>query len=100
MAALHKLLMSIQRKRGRTLLFSPSTQMLDLIENYLNAEGISFLRMDGSTPNHKRDEIADEYRNSPTILVFLLSTTAMGTGLTITEANYVIIFDVDWVRLH
>lgn len=88
MAALHKLLKTIQRKQGRTLIFSPSTQMLDLIQNYLEANGISFRRMDGQTSNPRRDEIADDFRKDSSVAVFLLSTTAMGCGLTLVEANY------------
>ena len=96
MAALHKLLKAIQKKQGRTLLFSTSTQMLDIIENYLKSNGISFLRMDGQTSNQKRDEIANEFRKNIEIPVFLLSTNAFGVGITLTEAQFVIIFDVDW----
>ena len=97
MVVLDRLLAAIQKQRGRALLFSPSTQVLDLIQKYLMANGKSFLRMDGTTSNQQRDEIAAEFRKRADILVFLLSTTAMGVGLTIIEANFVIIFDVDWV---
>ena len=96
MAALHKLLKSIEKKHGRTLLFSASTKMLDLIENYLHANGTSFLRLDGQSSNQRRDDTLNEFRKNENIPVFLLSTSAFGVGITITEAQYVIIFDVDW----
>ena len=55
-----------------------------------------FLRMDGSTDREKRKELADEFKKDHGIPVFLLSTRAMGLGLNLTAANYVIIFDVEW----
>jgi SNF2 family DNA or RNA helicase len=96
MKVLQRLLQSIQRQHGRTLLFSESTQALDLIENYIISEGYAYRRMDGTTPQKKRTSIADEFKRDSSILVFLLSTNAMGTGLNLTAANNVIIFDVAW----
>jgi hypothetical protein len=49
MRELHKLLVAIRKQFGRVLLFSFSTQMLDLIELYMKSEGHNFIRMDGQT---------------------------------------------------
>jgi DNA excision repair protein ERCC-6 len=43
-----------------------------------------------------KTDLADEFNSSPDILVFLLSTKAMGLGINLTSANFVIIFDVEW----
>ena len=51
---LHSLLKRIDREGGRVLLFSGSTQTLDLIEKFMNFESYRFLRIDGSTPSKKR----------------------------------------------
>jgi SNF2 family DNA or RNA helicase len=97
MAVLHKLLQIMYRQQGRVLLFSASTKMLDLIQNYVKSEGYTHLRMDGSTTTDKRKELVDEFQGgSSKCFIFLLSTKAMGLGLNLTEANFVIIFDVDW----
>lgn len=97
MRSLDKLLRAISRQQGRVLLFSYSVQMLDIIESYVMAKGcFSYLRMDGTTPNDRRKELADQYRADPSIFMFLLTTKAMGLGLNLTAANFVIIFDVDW----
>jgi SNF2 family DNA or RNA helicase len=69
---------------SRVLLFSFSTQTLDLIQNYMRAAGHSHLRMDGKTATSLRQELANQFNNDETILVFLLSTRAMGTGLNLT----------------
>ena len=96
MRVLDKLLKMIDRKQGKVLLFSASTQMLDLIQNYVKSEGYRHLRVDGSTSGRKRTEIVAEFKKDKNCFIFLLSTKAMGLGLNLTEANYVIQFDVEW----
>lgn len=93
---LDRLLKSFSLGDSRVLLFSYSTQTLDLIQNYLRAAGHSHLRMDGGTSSNLRQAIADQFNRDPTIFVFLLSTKAMGTGLNLTSANKVIIFNSEW----
>ncbi|KAL7580078.1 hypothetical protein ACA910_005063 [Epithemia clementina (nom. ined.)] len=96
MKVLAQLLKIIERRDGRVLLFSASTSTLDLIETFVCTTGYSFLRMDGSTPQRKRTELADEFKSKQDIFIFLLSTKAMGLGLNLTSASWVIIFDVEW----
>jgi superfamily II DNA or RNA helicase len=89
MVVLDKLLRAISKKQGRVLLFSHSTQALDLIQNYIMAVGYSYLRMDGQTSQKRREEIADQFRKGSEF-VFLLSTKAMGLGLNLTEVRAVV----------
>lgn len=96
MKTLQTLLQKIDAQQGRILLFSASTQMLDLIEDFLRSAGYRFLRMDGSTSKPRREELVQEFKRDNGIFLFLLSTKAMGLGLNLTEANFVIIFDVEW----
>ena len=62
MKALHRLLGRIEDRGGRVLIFSASTQTLDLIENYIQSRGKSYLRMDGTTDRERRKELADEFK--------------------------------------
>ena len=62
MKAMHRLLGRIEDRGGRVLIFSASTQTLDLIENYIQSRGKSYLRMDGSTDRERRKELADEFK--------------------------------------
>jgi superfamily II DNA or RNA helicase len=78
----------------RTLVFSQFTGTLDLIASDLEALGIRFTRLDGSTRN--RQEIVDQFQNDPTLSVFLISLKAGGTGLNLTAADTVIHFDPWW----
>lgn len=85
MKVLAQLLKTIQRVDGRVLLFSESTRTLDLIESFACATGYSFLRMDGSTPQRKRVELAEQFKSNHNFFLFLLSTKAMGLGLNLTR---------------
>jgi SNF2 family DNA or RNA helicase len=95
MKVLHRLLGNIQKKNGRVLLFSESTQTLDLIEQYMMGH-YDYLRMDGKTAKELRTSIAEQFKQDITKFVLLLSKKAFGTGLTLTAANYVILFETDW----
>jgi Helicase conserved C-terminal domain len=96
MKVLAKLLKEFSRRDDRLLLFSYSTQMLDLIQNFVRSEGYSFLRLDGKTANKNRQALVDQYQADNRIFLFLISTKAGGLGLNLTAANVVIIFDVEY----
>ena len=38
----------------------------------------------------------DQFNNEPDMFIFLISTMAGGTGLNLTAANKVVIFDPNW----
>lgn len=82
----------------RALVFSQFTSMLDLLERDLHNAGIPTLRLDGQTPVAQRQELvaqfqSDEGSSAP---VFLISLKAGNTGLTLTRAGYVFLFDPWW----
>lgn len=86
---LDKILTKYYREGGRVLLFSHSTQLLDLIEHWLKSRGtVEYRRMDGQTALSKRQELADEYNRDSSIFLFLLSTKATGLGLTLTVSSF------------
>jgi SWI/SNF-related matrix-associated actin-dependent regulator 1 of chromatin subfamily A len=58
--------------------------MLDILEPFLEHLGVSFVRLDGSTPVAERQDIIDEYNEDTTITAFLLSTRAGGLGINLT----------------
>jgi SWI/SNF-related matrix-associated actin-dependent regulator 1 of chromatin subfamily A len=92
---LDKLLRRFSSEDARVLIFSYSTQTLDFIQNYIRSSGYNFLRMDGGTATKDRQKLADQFKKDESIMIFLLSTKAMGLGLNLVEANKVIIFDVE-----
>jgi SNF2 family DNA or RNA helicase len=80
-----------QEERNKTLIFSYSTQTLDLIQNYVRSKGLSFMRMDGTTNHTKRQGIVDKFNSDPTIFLLLLSTKAMGLGLNLTVRKFILL---------
>ncbi|XP_057480601.1 protein CHROMATIN REMODELING 8 [Actinidia eriantha] len=89
--------LKVWREQGhRVLLFAQTQQMLDILENFLNADGYSYRRMDGMTPVKQRMPLIDEFNNSDDVFIFILTTKVGGLGTNLTGANRVIIFDPDW----
>jgi SNF2 family DNA or RNA helicase len=76
------------------LIFSQFVQMLKLIREALDAEGVSYAYLDGSTKD--RQALVDKFNNDDSISVFLISLKAGGTGLNLTGADTVIHFDPWW----
>lgn len=73
--------------------------MLDLIETSLFAKhlpSISYMRLDGSTPPHKRHSVVQTFNSDPSIDVLLLTTHVGGLGLNLTGADTVIFVEHDW----
>jgi len=77
----------------RALVFSQFTSFLDLAATRLEAEGIAYAHLDGST--RRRTEVIDDFRGGEQP-VFLISLKAGGFGLTLTEADYVFLLDPWW----
>lgn len=85
----------LRRDGHRTLIFSQSTRMLDIIERVLYRAKLS--RIDGSTKERDRQSRVDDFNsNSSRTEVMLLSTKAAGVGLTLTGADRTIIYDPSW----
>ncbi|KAH9251258.1 hypothetical protein BSLG_001187 [Batrachochytrium salamandrivorans] len=93
---LKQLLAAIHLKQGsKVVLVSNWTATLDVFETVCQSARYSFVRLDGQTPQQKRQEIVDAF-NSSTTFVFLLSSKAGGVGLNLTGASRLIMYDIDW----
>ncbi|PLT34127.1 DEAD/DEAH box helicase [Bacillus sp. V5-8f] len=79
----------------RVLIFSQFTKMLELIGKELVGRGHSYFYLDGLTPSEQRVEICDRF-NSGERDLFLISLKAGGTGLNLTGADTVILYDIWW----
>lgn len=61
-----------------------------------DAMGLTFCRLDGSTPVSERKALIDKFSSDRSIPVFLLSTRAGGLGINLTSADTVILHDCDF----
>jgi hypothetical protein len=80
--------------RHKILVFSQFVSMLELIKKELTARDIKFSWLTGSSRN--REAIVNEFQNNADVRVFLISMKAGGTGLNLTEADYVYLIDPWW----
>ncbi|WP_299821471.1 DEAD/DEAH box helicase [uncultured Jannaschia sp.] len=92
-ARLRELLAELVAEGRRVLVFSQFVEMLRLIEGDLSDAGIPCLSLTGQTAN--RAEVLDAFAQGDAP-VFLLSLKAGGVGLTLTEADTVILYDPWW----
>lgn len=107
MQVVKNLLQLWQSQGHRTLLFCQTKQMLDILEKFVanleqknpdleQMDYFNYLRMDGSTPIIRRQQLVDTFNTNPYYHVFLLTTKVGGLGVNLTGADRVIIFDPDW----
>lgn len=93
-AFLLRLLADHRKEGNRTLVFSQSTRVLDIIEEQLRELSFRWCRIDGSI--HDRQAVIDEFNSNTGITCFLLTTQVGGVGLNLTAADRVVIFDPAW----
>lgn len=95
---LASLLPALAKRGHRTLVFSQSVKMLDLIQIcVLRPSGLRSLRIDGSTDAVARGQKVDKFnRHTDRFQVMLLTTHVGGVGLNLTSADRVVMMDPAW----
>ena len=96
MQALDRLLRELKADGHRVLLYNQMTRMIDVMEEYLQYRGYTFIRLDGSCRIADRRDLVHDWQTRPELFVFLLSTRAGGLGINLTAADTVIFYDSDW----
>jgi superfamily II DNA or RNA helicase len=92
--ALCETLVSAVADGHKALVFSQWTSLLDLVEPHLEAAGLGFTRLDGSTKD--RAAVVNAFQDDAGPPVLLLSLKAGGTGLNLTAADHVFLLDPWW----
>ncbi|KAK3847096.1 MAG: SNF2 family DNA-dependent ATPase domain-containing protein [Linnemannia gamsii] len=81
----------------RVVLVSNFTQTLDILQDMCTQRQYKYLRLDGSTPTQKRQELVDKFNSSSCQqFVFLLSAKSGGVGLNLIGASRLVMFDIEW----
>ncbi|OPC03463.1 DNA helicase [Elizabethkingia ursingii] len=81
-------------KEHKILVFSQFVEMLDLIKARLDEKNIRYEYLTGQTRD--RGAKVQHFQNNDQVRVFLISLKAGGTGLNLTEADYVYLVDPWW----
>jgi SNF2 family DNA or RNA helicase len=79
----------------KIVLFSEWTTMLTLIERRIKRFNLDYVRLDGSVPQKKRQQLVHQFQRDPACRLFL-TTNAGSTGLNLQAANTVINVDLPW----
>ncbi|OTF71709.1 helicase domino-like protein, partial [Euroglyphus maynei] len=93
---LDKLLWQLKSGRHRILIFTQMSRMLDILEQFLNYHGHTYLRLDGTTKIDQRQALMERFNADQRIFCFILSTRSGGIGVNLTGADTVIFYDSDW----
>ncbi len=95
---LEELMRQINEKTGahKIVVFSQFVKMLKLIEKELQHEGMDYEYFDGSSSQKRRKESVSRFQEDEKCRLFLISLKAGGTGINLTAADYVYIFDPWW----
>ncbi len=80
----------------RVLVFSQFTSLLALLRAELDEREIPHCYLDGSMPPRARQAEVDRFQQNRDVPLFLLSLKAGGTGLNLTGADTVVIYDPWW----
>ncbi|RKQ33447.1 DEAD/DEAH box helicase [Oceanobacillus halophilus] len=79
----------------RMLVFSQFTSMHEIIMKRLEREGLGYFYLSGQTHSKDRVEMSERFNNGEKD-IFLISLKAGGTGLNLTGADTVILYDLWW----
>jgi len=96
---LDRLLVTLKNNtKEKIVIVSNYTSTLDVLQTLLISRCLSWLRLDGSTPNDKRQQLVDKFNNtdSSTSFAFLLSAKSGGAGINLIGASRLVLFDLDW----
>ncbi len=92
--ALFELLEPLLAEGHKVLVFSQFVECLKLLQHALRARSIGYHVLTGATK--KREKVVAAFSEDPDPCCFLVSLKAGGTGLNLTAASYVVLFDPWW----
>ncbi|XP_057312734.1 DNA excision repair protein ERCC-6-like [Hydractinia symbiolongicarpus] len=91
------LMKNLKDENHRTVIFSQSRKMLDIIQKVLLSFDHKILRVDGTISNPMdREKIIQKFQHDFSYNVMLMTTQVGSVGLTLTGADRLVIFDPSW----
>ena len=85
-----------KKDNEKTIVFSQFTTLLDLLEVPMSERGWTYKRYDGSMSANARNDAVLDFSSRKNCRVMLVSLKAGNSGLNLTCANNVILFDPFW----
>eukprot|EP01054_Gregarina_sp_Poly1_P010190 Gregarina_sp_Poly_1__10189@NODE_701_length_6683_cov_481_479897_g529_i0_p1_GENE_NODE_701_length_6683_cov_481_479897_g529_i0NODE_701_length_6683_cov_481_479897_g529_i0_p1_ORF_typecomplete_len851_score126_08SNF2_N/PF00176_23/8_3e43SNF2_N/PF00176_23/1_5e03Helicase_C/PF00271_31/4_4e18HDA23/PF11496_8/0_028HDA23/PF11496_8/2_1e06ERCC3_RAD25_C/PF16203_5/7_3e05SKA2/PF16740_5/3_8e02SKA2/PF16740_5/2_7_NODE_701_length_6683_cov_481_479897_g529_i024024954 len=93
---LNQILAEKKRQNLKCVVFTQMSRMLDILESFINLNGYSYVRLDGSTKPERRQLVVEIFNNDPRIFLFIASTRSGGVGINLVGGSTVIFYDTDW----
>jgi SNF2 family DNA or RNA helicase len=93
---LYDRLIELREEGNKALVFSQFTSVLDEVQQRMAGCGLEIFRLDGSTPQQRRDEAIAAFQGASGPGIFLISLKAGGVGINLTAADYVFLLDPWW----
>ena len=84
------------KRPEKVIVFSLFTSLLDLLEVPIHREKWQYRRYDGSMNAKTRNEAVEAFTDDSNITIMLISLKAGNSGLNLTAASQVIVFDPFW----
>ncbi len=84
----------LRQEGHKALIFSQFVKVLDRIQPHCDQKNWGYVRLDGSTRD--RDKPVNRFQQDSGLSFFLISLKAGSTGINLTAADYVILFDPWW----
>jgi SNF2 family DNA or RNA helicase len=85
---------NITKENRKVLIFSSFVKHLNIYKNYFDKNNMSYSILTGQTTN--REKVISEFQENKKNKIFLISIKAGGTGINLTQADYVFILDPWW----
>jgi len=83
--------------QGRSFIFfAYHMNMLNAVEEAVKNLNLGYIRIDGSTPSHKRTSAVECFQSDPLIRIAILSIGAAGAGITLTRVNECVFGELVW----
>lgn len=91
------LLDNLKFEGHRCVVFSKSREILQIIQQILINKNFKVLRMDGTVRQPlQREQLIRKFHTDTSYTVFLLTTEVGGSGISLTAADRVILYDPSW----
>lgn len=91
-----KLLEEFGKKGHKTIIFYESLRLGTILQRWATFNSVAFQVIDGSVAKEARQVAVDKFNRDAVYKVFMISKRAGGTGLNISTADRVLIFEPCW----
>ena len=85
-------------QKGRSFIFfAYHMNVLNAVEEAVKKLNLGYIRIDGSTPSHKRTQYVETFQSDENIRIAILSIGAAGAGITLTRVSECVFGELSFV---